>query len=93
MTLYLKDPQSRVDYSIDWSANYLGDHLITQSSWSVSPPEDGGLIVTAQSHDGRRSAVTVEGGIMGHCYDLTNQVLLSSGERDERSISFKVESR
>jgi len=93
MPLYLKDPDTRFDYAIDWSASYLEAQLVTQSEWSVHPDEAEGLAIEAHSHDGQKTAVTVTGGRTGHSYDLSNHVLLSNGERDTRSISLHVEKR
>jgi hypothetical protein len=101
MTLYLKAPQARVDYRIDWGARHLGPWLITDSAWRVEPvPQNPGengslnhLAIAAQAHDGRVSSVTVTGGEAGHIYDLINRITLSNGEVDERAVSFRVEAR
>lgn len=93
MTLYLKAPQARVDYRIDWGARHLGPWLITHSEWRVEPVEAGGLTVAAHAHDGRVTSVTVTGGAAGHVYDLINRITLSNGEVDERALSFRVEAR
>ena len=93
MTLYLKAPQARVDYRIDWGARHLGPWLITDSVWRVEPTAPDGLTVAAHAHDGRVTSVTVTGGEAGHVYDLINRITLSNGEVDERAISFRVEAR
>ena len=93
MTLYLKAPQARVDYRIDWGARHLGPWLITDSAWRVEPAQENGLTVAAHAHDGRISSVTVTGGVSGHIYDLINRITLSNGEIDERAVSFRVEAR
>lgn len=97
MTLYLKAPQARVDYRIDWGARHLGPWLITDSAWRVEPAAPDGslnhLAVAAHAHDGRVSSVTVTGGVHGHIYDLINRITLSNGEIDERAVSFRVEAR
>ena len=97
MTLYLKAPQARVDYRIDWGARHLGPWLITDSVWRVEPaPQnaaENGLTVAAHAHDGRVTSVTVTGGEAGHIYDLINRITLSNGEIDERAVSFRVEAR
>ncbi len=93
MTLYLKAPQARVDYRIDWGARHLGPWLITDSVWRVEPSDPGALQIAAHAHDGRVSSVTVTGGTAGHIYDLINRITLSNGEIDERAVSFRVEAR
>ncbi len=93
MSLYLKDPDARVSYAIDWSTHYLGDQLIAGSVWTVSPQEEGGLTVEENSHDGRRTSAVVAGGVIGRRYDVANRITLTNGDSDERSIAFMVEAR
>lgn len=93
MTVFVKDPDARVDYSMDWGASYLGDQLIETSSWSVTPQGDTAPVVEASSHDGRKTAVSISGGLVGKIYDLTNRIILSNSEKIERSISIHVEQR
>lgn len=93
MSLFVKDPQSRIDYRIDWGAAYLGTNLIVASIWEVSPDADGGVAVAGSSHDGRSAVVTLVGGHTGASYALINRVTLSNGEIDERSVAIRVEQR
>ncbi|ESZ85960.1 MAG: hypothetical protein Q27BB25_16635 [Blastomonas sp. CACIA14H2] len=93
MSLFVKDPDSRIDYRVDWGAAYLGINLIVASGWSVAPDAPGGLAVITDSHDGRSATVTIAGGQVGAIYALTNRVTLSNGEIDERSVSVRVEPR
>jgi hypothetical protein len=92
MSFYLKDPQSRVDYAIDWSG-YLDGQVVAGSAWSVQPAEAGGLAVDAASFDLARTAATLAGGVVGHVYTATNRVTLSDGRSDQRSITLRVEER
>ena len=93
MSFYLKDPQSRVDYGIDWSAGYLDGQTIAESAWSVVPDESGGIAAEEASFDLNRTAVTLSGGIVGHVYSVSNRVTLSDGRSDDRSITLRVEQR
>ena len=45
MTLMLKDPDSVLDYSVDWGAEYLAGDVLTESGWTVTPAEAGGLSI------------------------------------------------
>lgn len=92
MSFYLKDPQSRVDYSIDW-AGYLDGQTIAASGWSTAPDEADGIAVEEASFDLNRTAARIGGGIVGHCYTVSNRVTLSDGSSDERSITLRVEQR
>lgn len=93
MSLFIKDPDSRIDYSVDWGAAYLGANLIAASHWQVTPLEEGGVEVAASGHDGLSTLVTLTGGRTGASYALTNRITLTNGEVDERSIAIRVEQR
>lgn len=92
MSLYLKDPQGRIDHAIDWSA-YLAGQSLVASNWTVSPAEGGGVAVEADAVEGLRSSVRLGGGRVGRLYRITNRVTLSDGQVDERSIHIRVEER
>jgi hypothetical protein len=92
MSFYLKDPQSRVDYAIDWAA-YLDGQTIVASLWSVAPVELGGIEVDEDSFAPDRTAARLTGGVVGNCYSVSNQVTLSDGTSDARSIALRVEDR
>lgn len=92
MSFYLKDPQSRVDYAIDWSG-YLDGKVIAASAWSVIPDEADGIAIEETGFDFTRSAATLSGGAPGRVYSVANRVTLSDGRSDERSITLRVEQR
>ncbi|MEJ7933385.1 hypothetical protein WG907_03835 [Sphingobium sp. AN558] len=92
MSLHIKDPHGRIDHAIDWSA-YLAGQEIIASSWSVTPDEDGGLAVIDHAFEPTRTSGRMSGGLAGRLYRVTNQVTLSDGQIDERSIHFRVEER
>lgn len=92
MTFYLKDPQSRVDYAVEWSG-YVDGQTIVGSGWTVEPQEMGGLAVEQDSYDLLRSAARLGGGVAGHVYSVSNQVAFSDGTLDRRSIHLRVEDR
>jgi hypothetical protein len=92
MSFYLKDPQARVDYAIDWAA-YLDGQTIVDSLWAIAPVETGGVAIEDESFEPARTAARLTGGITGHCYNVSNQVTFSDGTTDERSIALRVEER
>lgn len=92
MSFYLKDPQSRVDYAIDWSP-YLDGQTIETSLWLVAPDEDGGIMAEETSFEPARTAARLAGGMTGHSYSVSNQVTFSDGTTDVRSITLRVEAR
>lgn len=92
MSFYLKDPDSRVDYAVDWRG-YLDGQIIAASGWSVSPDQAGGVTIEAESFDLERAAATLSGGVPGQIYAVANRVTLSDGSIDERTITVRVEER
>lgn len=92
MSLYVKDPQARVDHAIDWSA-YLAGQSLVASLWTVDPQEAGGLAVDTDMFEAQRSSARLSGGIVGRVYRLTNRVTLSDGQVDERTATMRVEER
>ena len=93
MSLYLKDPDARIDYAIDWGTAYLDGQIIVASEWAATPEEESGAIVEIASFDLTRTAVTLSGGVPGHVYRIGNRVTLSDGRSDERSLTLRVEER
>lgn len=93
MTLLLKDPSATLDYSVDWGSDYLADDVLTESSWTVSPAEPGGVSIVSNGFDLKSSTVTVGGGNVGRIYRLTNYVVTAAGREDSRSILLRVEKR
>lgn len=93
MTLLLKDPEALLDYSVDWGADYLTGDVLTESSWTVSPAEEGGASIVSGRFDLLVSTVQVGGGRPGRIYRLTNHVVTGEGREDSRSIMLRVEKR
>lgn len=93
MTLLLKDPESVLDYAVDWGADYLADDVLTESSWTVFPAEAGGVSILSNRFEIKSSAVQVGGGNAGRVYRLTNHVVTAEGREDSRSIMLRVEKR
>jgi len=93
MAEYLKDPNSSLRYAVDWTANYLIDDSITNSSWLVSPSEPGGLTVDQMDLIGNVASARFSGGISGHVYRVTNHITLASAQSDERELTIRIGGR
>ena len=92
MSYYLKDPGSRVDYAIDWTA-YLDGQVLASSAWAVAPVEPQGIAIVEASFAPNRAAARLSGGVVGHLYRVSNRVTLSDGSAEERAIFLRVEER
>lgn len=93
MAIFVKDPTATVDYAVDWSAGYLSAQEITSSVWQVAPAEAGGLVVTAHTQTPGKTRASLAGGRLGQVYRITNKVVLSDGNSDERMLVVRVEER
>lgn len=91
MAIFLKDPGALVDYSVEWTADYLAGATITGSTWAVTPA--GGVTVEASAIAPGRTMVTLAGGHAGIVYHILNRVNLSNGRRDARLLVLRVEDR
>ena len=90
MGMFLKDPAARLDYVVDWSANYLGSATIAASDWDVEPP---GATVSATVLTPTRTGATIDGGVPGAIYRVVNRITLSDGRTDDRSLVIRIEAR
>lgn len=91
MQVFLKDPDAVLDYTMDWGSGYLqSGEAISTSLWTIFP---SGMTLNAAGHTASDCTITLQGGICGHIYQLTNRITTSQGRTDERSISVRVEQR
>lgn len=90
MKRYTKDPDSVLDYTIDWGTNWLADgETISSSSWTVQ----SGLTEDSDSNTTTTATVWLSGGTAGSVYTVTNQITTSAGRTAERTLLIKVEDR
>ncbi len=91
--MFLKDPDSLLDYRVDWGATVASGTQIVSSSWQVVPSEAGGVAVAGTGLAGAIASVRLGGGVPGHVYVVGNRVSLSDATSDERSLTIRVENR
>lgn len=91
--MFLKDPDARLDYEVDWSAMCGAERAVVASSWRVSPEREGGVAVSGQSLDGNIARAWVDGGREGEVVAVVNRAVFSDGAIDERSITIRVGER
>lgn len=90
MSVLLADPDSELDYAVDWKNDgYLqAGETIATSAWSITPADGVSLLPSANGalSDGVAS-ISVAGIAAGKHYFLTNSVVTSAGRKDDRSIT------
>lgn len=86
-SLYPKDPNDVVDYTVNWS-RYLNrvDDVILISGWIVP---DGIEMETETSND-TLATVWLSGGTAGVSYNLTNRITTAGGRQLDKTITIRV---
>ena len=87
----LKDPDSVLDYSIDWAA-WLGDDTIATSTWVISG-SDASLVEDSSSNTDTASTIWLSGGNLKSVYTVTNRIVTDEGRTADRSITFTMISK
>ena len=88
MARYLKDPNAKLDYQIDWSTWLDGD-TISASSWTV--PD--GVVNDDDSNSDTAATIWLTGGTAGTEYEVVNRIVTAGGRQDERTITIVCEDR
>ena len=90
MSGFVKDPDSTLDYGIDWSRWLEDEELISSSQWDV--PND--LTIVEDTFDPQgKTVVWLSGGVAGQLYTITNRINTNSqpvGRIEDRSITIRV---
>jgi hypothetical protein len=86
MTTYFKDADAILDYDFDWS-EWLGSATIVTSTFTVP----SGITEVTDSHTDTVTAIRLSGGTWGESYVITNHIVDSDGEEDERSITIRIQ--
>lgn len=80
-----KDPDSVVDYSIDWTALLMGDTIST-STWTVP----SGITKGTDTFTDETSTVFISGGTTNTAYSINNTVTTADGRTFDRSVRLRV---
>lgn len=94
-----KDPNAKLDYTIDWDratpesapgTGWLGEgETIETSTWTVP---DGLEEVTPEPTvvDGAKAVIWLAGGTLGARYRVVNHIVTSQGRDDDRSLGIYI---
>ena len=85
MVTYTKDPDSNLDYKVDWTA-WLGSDTITASVWTVP----AALTKSNESNTDTVSTVFIAGGKKGNKYVVTNRITTVNGRIDDRTFELEI---
>lgn len=84
-TVFSRDPDSVLDYLIDWTA-WLDTDTIATSTWIV--PD--GITKASDSHTATTTTIWLSGGTAGTGYPITNRITTAGGRTDDRTIRVRV---
>ena len=82
---YIKDPNSTLDYVVNW-ATFLGADTIASDSWIVPT----GITSVTETNTTTTSTIWLSGGTVGTKYALTNRIVSAGGRTEDRTIYVKV---
>ena len=88
--VFLRDVDSVVDYTIDWSDCLASGESISSSSWTASPTS---LTVDSSSETTTTATAVVSAGSAGVVYRLTNEITTDQARTIQRSVVIRVEER
>jgi len=83
-----KDPNSVVDYGVDWWA-WLDADTISTSAWVVP----AGITKDSDSKTDRTTTIWLSGGAEGQSYALTNRIVTAGGRTEDRTITITVKQK
>lgn len=83
-----KDPDSTMDYGVDWSEVFPSDAIAT--TVTTVPV---GLTLVSQSNTATVHTFRLSGGTVNQSYLVTSRVTTASGQTDERTVEIIVVQR
>lgn len=86
MTVFTKDPDSTIDFAVDWSDMLASGESITTSAW-----ETDGLTEVSSTSAGNTRAVVLSGGVVGMIYSAVNRVSTDQGRTLEQTVAVRVQ--
>lgn len=85
---FFKDPDSVLDYMIDWSI-WLADDTISTSAWIVL----GDIVIDEDTYNTTSTTIWVSGGIIGKLSSFTNRITTVGGRTVDRTFSIQCQTR
>lgn len=92
--VFEKDPDSVLDYSIDWSL-WLADGVeVDMSSWVIEENTDASpLSINSDQNTASATTVYLSGGKAGEDYCVINTIETSVGTTQEQTLIIRIEEK
>ena len=83
-----KDPDSIVDFGIDWTEWLNTGDSVSSAAWSVTSPSGDGdpIAVDSSSESGAVCTAITSGGTAGNKYELKCRMTTTAGLVEDRTI-------
>ena len=85
---FVKDPNSVLDFVIDWSA-WLGSDTISTSTWTVTD----GITKTVDTKTTTTTTIWLSGGTLNAEYECLCRIVTAGGRTEDCTITIVVESK
>ena len=86
---FVKDPDSTLDYQVDWSDWMAESDTIADSAWTV--PD--GITKASDTYDATTATIWLSGGSAGSSYEVVNRITTQDSRVDERALMIMVMER
>jgi hypothetical protein len=77
-----KDPDAILDYTLNWSTEWLEGDTISTATWSAST----GITVVSSTITGGLTTVWLSGGTAGRQYEVQCRITTAGGRKDDRTL-------
>lgn len=84
---FIKDPDARLDYEVDWSEWLPTGDAITASLWEC---EDAALVLDDEQFDTNSATVFASAGVLGTTYFVVNRIETGQGRINDQTIRIKI---
>ena len=84
---FVKDPDARLDYEVDWSEWMPAGDSITASIWEC---DDAAIIIDDEQFGADSATAFISGGVLGTSYLVINRIETGQGRINDQTIKIKI---
>jgi hypothetical protein len=89
METFLKDPDAKLDYAIDWSEWLASGDTISSHEWTVAE----GINHEDAGESAGVTTIWLWGGTLGETYTIACKIVTTDGRTDERTFKIQIADR
>jgi len=91
MSVFIQDPDARLDYAIDWDPFLATTETIAAQTWlTPTPVTVPPLVAVDDGLVGNTHVVWISGGVANRAYRVTSRIETSEGREDDRSFTIVI---